>query len=662
VRPRGLSLNAKVGLAVTGVFAVILAAFIAALIPFQRAERRRALDRDQRLIEVLRTKYERDLVYDLLSQNRESLVVDLADLARQPGIVWVAVEASRLSVSGTSDPALVTSLLAEAAPPAGDGRPALMLGEGGAALVSEGGRALPIEGPVATDRVPAIHGTPGEHGASLHEVDWPGGGALHYQSDLQAADDVFGRLHIVTSLADLQRAEARTRTLASALAGVTFLASLLLINVLLSRLVVRPVHRVAQAMSRAQAGDLAVRLDVTSHDEVGLMGAAFNEMVAKLGDSQREIEAYSHGLERNVADRTVELLTSEERLRNLSQHLETVIAYAATGVVSTDDAGRIATFNRRAIEILALGGADLVGMTLEQALAGHAHGALLSVVATARESGQSRAQLDLRLPEGRRTVAVVATTLRRGDGERLGMVLVLDDLTEMIASQRLSAWKEAVERVIHEVKNPLTPIALTTEMLRRAFVEDRARFDTMFPSASLRIVSSVQALKTLISEFTQFYRMPRVLLRPQDVNALVTEVVAPYAQAGTAEVRVRCTLAEGLPPAQADSEQLKRVLLNVISNGIEAMAGRPGELTVSTALEAGELVIGVRDQGAGVEDVERLFELYYTTKAKGTGLGLVISRQIVEQHGGTLRITSELGVGTDVRIRLPVVASPAPDR
>jgi two-component system nitrogen regulation sensor histidine kinase NtrY len=244
-------------------------------------------------------------------------------------------------------------------------------------------------------------------------------------------------------------------------------------------------------------------------------------------------------------------------------------------------------------------------------------------------------------------------------------VVVLDDLTQLLATQRLEAWKEAVERVIHEIKNPLTPVALAAQTLRSAYEQDRARFDALFPSAVDMILQSVQSLKSLITEFTRFSRLPHVTPRPCRVNVLVEESLAPYHQAALDGITIHRDLADGLPEVEADPEQMRRVLLNVINNGLESMEGKGGRLTVSTRGPVGghEVIIAVEDQGTGIEDVDRVFEPYYTTKVKGTGLGLLISRQIVEEHGGTLRVRSQVGTGTRVEVRLPTARGlPAEDR
>ena len=238
----------------------------------------------------------------------------------------------------------------------------------------------------------------------------------------------------------------------------------------------------------------------------------------------------------------------------------------------------------------------------------------------------------------------------------MGTVVVCEDLTQILATQRLEAWKEAVERVIHELKNPLTPVGLAAETLKSAHARDRSRFEEMFPSAIDMVLSSVRDLKELIAEFSRFSRLPEVHLETCRPNDLVQAALAGYAHGMAGRPSVALDLGEALPEIQADPDQLKRVLLNIANNAFEAMEGRPGEIRVATRQRGGEVEIAVVDRGPGVEDVDRIFEPYYTTKVKGTGLGLAIARQIVEEHHGRIAVESQMAVGTTVRILLPVSA------
>lgn len=276
------------------------------------------------------------------------------------------------------------------------------------------------------------------------------------------------------------------------------------------------------------------------------------------------------------------------------------------------------------------------------------------------ETTRQEAQVLCRLPQGRRTLSIVASALL-GEGRRpIGTVVVCEDLTQILASQRLAAWKEAVERVIHEIKNPLTPVGLAADTLKTAWVRDRARFGELFPSAIEMIQSSVRDLKALIGEFSRFSRLPAMRPERTDPNAVVLDALSPYSQGSPKGLDIQVDLAPDAPAVEADADQIKRVLLNVINNALEAMAGTAGVLRLQTRPEEGGVMIRVQDDGPGVEDVERIFEPHYTTKVKGTGLGLAIASQIVAEHGGRIHAESLPGRGTSVQIYLPAAPPERP--
>jgi PAS domain S-box-containing protein len=659
---RDLSLRGKVTLTLAAVFTGSAAALLVALVPILAEQRQRLVEQDRRLLTTLRRNYERDFIYDLLSENRESLAVHLQDLAGQEGIVWARIEADGLDLGATASTAAIRDWLGDEARPY-VGEPGVVLivdAEGRAELVGPGGR------PLLTDRrVRREEARPGERARpgydEFRETTWSGERVLALAATLSAAGQPFGRLHVFYSLAPLQRAEALTRSLFYGGVTLTFGLVLLLLNPLLSRIVLTPVRRVHDAMSRAATGDLQVRLPVHSRDEVGTMAESFNRMVSELETSRREIEGYSRNLEAMVEARTAELRQSQASLLALKNHLSTVIANVATGVFSLDAEGRIEAFNDRAGEIFGMSPSETHGRTLDEALGGPGTARLVEVVAAVRDGRAARreAQILCRLPVGQRTLSVVASALLGQGGRPIGTVVVCEDLTQILASQRLEAWKEAVERVIHEVKNPLTPVGLAADTLKTAWLHDRARFGELFPSAIEMIQGAVRDLKALIGEFSRFSRLPDMRPERTDPNALVLDALAPYSQSSLPGLEVRVDLASELPDVEVDADQLKRVLLNVINNALEAMGETGGTLRLCTSHAGDGVVIRVEDDGPGVEDVERIFEPHYTTKVKGTGLGLAIARQIVAEHGGRIHAESAPGRGTSVKIHLPA-APPGP--
>jgi len=649
-----LSLNAKVTLTLVAAFVSIVAAFLLFLLPFLAEQRASLLEKDKRLLATLRDSHERDFIYDLLSENEESLAAHLADLAGQRGLLWARVESGGIDLAATADREAIRDLLgAEATPFAAEPNLALLVRANGESdLVGAGGRPLLKGRSVPRDALPGWK--PPSSAPWFEDILWNRRSVLYFGSPLAAAGEPFGRLHLLYSLADVQRSQALTHTLFYGLAGTSFVLLLILLNLLISRIVIAPVRNVQQAMSRAATGDLEVLLPVHSRDELGAMADAFNRMVAELFASKREVLEYSHNLETMVAARTHALQESEVDLLDLKNRLSTVLATVATGVVSLDEEGRIETFNERAGEILGTTG-NVTGRKLSEVLEGDTR-RVLELVERVRAGLTPREQAHLvcQLPAGRRTLSVVVSALP-GESGATGTVVVCEDLTQVLATQRLEAWKEAVERVIHELKNPLTPVGLAAQTLKSAHARDRSRFEEMFPSAIDMILSSVRDLKELIAEFSRFSRLPEVHLEACPPNELVRTALAGYAHgvAGRPTVIVDC--AEPLPDIQADADQLKRVLLNVVNNALEAMEGRPGEIRVATRICGAEVEIAVIDEGPGVEDVDRIFEPYYTTKVKGTGLGLAIARQIVEEHRGRIAVESRMGVGTTVRILLPAI-------
>jgi two-component system nitrogen regulation sensor histidine kinase NtrY len=656
-----LSLRGKVALALMIVFLGSMGVLLLVLLPFLAEQRQRMLDQDRRLLSTLRRNYERDFIYDLLSRNRESLAVHLADLATQEGLVWARVESGDLDLGASGDRAIVTRLIGPEAEPF-VGRPGVVLlvdREGEADLIGPGGRPLLSGRRVTREEPRAPEGSPPPPGQDeFRELVFGGVRVLSLTATLQAAGEPYGRLQVLKSLAPLERSEALTRSLLYGGVSLSFVSVLLLLNLLLSRIVLVPVRRVHDAMARAATGDLRVRLPVPSRDEVGSMAESFNRMVGELEASHQQIEGYSRNLESMVEARTAELRASEASLLALKNHLATVIANVGTGVLSLDQNGRIETFNERAGEILGLSPESARGRSLEAVLTGPATAGLVEAVAVVRDGRQesNEAQLVCALPQGRRTLSLVVSALL-GEGRRsLGTVVVVEDLTQILASQRLEAWKEAVERVIHEIKNPLTPVALAAETLKTAWAHDPARFASVFPSAIDMILGAVRDLKELIGEFSRFSRLPAMRTERLDPNALVLEALGPYTKTPPEKVRVKIELAKDAPEVEADADQIKRVLLNVINNALEAMGEKGGALRLLTLREQGGVTIRIEDDGPGVEDVERIFEPHYTTKVKGTGLGLAIARQIVEEHGGTIRAESAPGRGTSVRIHLPGTA------
>jgi two-component system nitrogen regulation sensor histidine kinase NtrY len=257
-----------------------------------------------------------------------------------------------------------------------------------------------------------------------------------------------------------------------------------------------------------------------------------------------------------------------------------------------------------------------------------------------------------------------ATALRGPDGGYVGMVLAFDDLTELLKAQRLAAWREVAQRIAHEIKNPLTPIQLSAQRLRRRLAFDRSPDEKrLLDEATGTIIQEVDGLRQLVDEFSRFARMPALTPKPTDLARLLEGVVVLYRESHPS-LAIRAVFSPDLPPVEVDPDQIKRAVLNLVDNAVEAVGGT-GEVVVQTVWlpEAHRARIVVADDGPGIspDDRDRLFVPYFSTKATGMGLGLPIVHQIVSDHGGTIRVEDNTPHGSRFVIELPAgrpVAAP----
>jgi two-component system nitrogen regulation sensor histidine kinase NtrY len=252
-------------------------------------------------------------------------------------------------------------------------------------------------------------------------------------------------------------------------------------------------------------------------------------------------------------------------------------------------------------------------------------------------------------------LAAVATALVGDSGAPDGVVLVLDDVTPLIRAQKVAAWREVARRLAHEIKNPLTPIQLSAERLRRHFAGAPPQAKALVEECSQTIIGEVESLKGLVDEFSQFARMPSPRTVPTDLGQLITDTIALYNGIFT-DVRIEQRFAPGVPLVRLDGEQVRRVIINLVDNAIEAMERR-GQIVVETQLDAANNVVRVivADDGPGIPAAERekLFLPYYSTKRRGSGLGLAIVRRIIAEHGGSIDVGENTPRGTRFTIELP---------
>jgi two-component system nitrogen regulation sensor histidine kinase NtrY len=423
----------------------------------------------------------------------------------------------------------------------------------------------------------------------------------------------------------------------------------------LAKRITRPVQRLAAGAREIGAGRLDHRIEPETRDEFGSLVEAFNTMAGELAASQRKLERSRVDLERKN-------LQLDERRR----YIETVLERIATGVVSVGADERIETINAAAVRLLELD-PSVIGRSASEVFAREDLTALQALLAkTQKASNEAPAQEIALAREGRELhLAAAATPLQGEDGAPAGAVMVFDDVTPLIRTQRVAAWRDVARRLAHEIKNPLTPIQLCAERMRRQFTSAPPPARALVEECTATIVGEVESLKALVDEFAQFARMPAPKAVPSDLNGVMTETLALY-NGLFREIQIRKELGSGLPAVRLDVEQVRRVVINLVDNAVEAMGGsaataRPNgdapTIVVATRRDPanGVVRITVADNGPGIppEDRDKLFMPYYSTKRRGSGLGLAIVRRIITEHGGNIDVEDNVPVGTIFTIELP---------
>jgi two-component system nitrogen regulation sensor histidine kinase NtrY len=423
----------------------------------------------------------------------------------------------------------------------------------------------------------------------------------------------------------------------------------------LAKRITRPVQMLAAGAREIGAGHLDHRIEPETRDEFGSLVEAFNAMAGELAASQRKLERSRVDLERKN-------LQLDERRR----YIETVFERIATGVVSVGADGRIQTMNGAALRLLEID-RGVIDARTDEAFAREDLRPLLRLLRHSGDSQESAAQEIALTRDGRELhLTAAATPLQGEDGSGAGVVLVFDDVTPLIRTQKVAAWRDVARRLAHEIKNPLTPIQLCAERLRRHFGSAAPPVRELVNECTSTIVGEVESLKALVDEFAQFARMPAPRAVPADLNALVTDTLALY-QGLFRDIGITRRLGDGLPLVRFDGEQIRRVIINLVDNAVEALGGAAGsrraglgapEIVVETQHDPGNGVarIVVSDNGPGIPaaDREKLFMPYYSTKRRGSGLGLAIVRRIIAEHGGSIEVADNEPHGTRFTIELPL--------
>jgi PAS domain S-box-containing protein len=457
----------------------------------------------------------------------------------------------------------------------------------------------------------------------------------------------------------------------------TYMELLLLLTVLvlfsttwlalyLAKLVTRPVVALAEATQEISRGRLDYRVAVTAADEIGDLVRSFNRMAEEMETSRHQIESSS----RELSAANIEL---EQRRR----HIETILESIPTGVLSLDANRRITHVNHALIRMFNLSGSDsanliVIGAALRDVFPQEILEDLEPLLRRADRMGTTTTQLEVALHRSHFNAALTVAMLQH-EGQRLGYVLVFEDLSDLLKAQKQTAWREVARRVAHEIKNPLTPIALSAERIRRHLERgsppDEASLKVLHSCAET-IGGAVETLRTLVDEFSTLARFPTAKPAPANINLIVENTLAMF-NGRLDGIHVQTFLSPDLPKVMADGEAIKRALANLVDNAAEAMQDAlVRDIQISTALVASRdaVEITVADTGHGVtqELKERLFLPYFSTKKRGTGLGLAIVSRIIEDHRGSIRVEENKPVGTRFVVELPlsaeVIPAPVPSR
>jgi two-component system nitrogen regulation sensor histidine kinase NtrY len=405
----------------------------------------------------------------------------------------------------------------------------------------------------------------------------------------------------------------------------------------------RPISSLVFAAERVRAGDLGIRVpERQSDDEIGVLSRAFNRMISQLSANRDELmDAY-----RQI----------DERRR----FTEGVLAGVSAGVIGLDGQGRINLPNRSASDLL---GTDLISHLGESLAAVVPEFA--AVLARAAANPRAAAEAEVRIgPASQRRTLLVRIDTELTEERVRGFVVTFDDVTALLAAQRQAAWADVARRIAHEIKNPLTPIQLSAERLKRKYLAEIQSDPETFRTCTDTIVRQVGDIGRMVDEFSAFARMPQPVLKPEDLADIVRQALFLQKNAHP-EIAYAVTIAEALPPVLCDRRLLGQALTNLLQNAADAVAARAGagaiSLTVTTA--EGRALIVVEDDGEGLpaEGRESLTEPYVTRKTKGTGLGLAIVKKIMEDHAGRLDLDDRQDgqPGARVALTLPLAVPAA---
>lgn len=441
--------------------------------------------------------------------------------------------------------------------------------------------------------------------------------------------------------------------------GVLIMVALLIIfmatwsGFYLAKGITGPIQELAEGTGEIAAGNYDIEIPPAADKEIGMLVNSFNRMTRDIKASRAQLSNTLEDLRQTVAE--------SERQR---RYIETVLANTSAGVIALDSQGRLNTLNPASERMLELSVSEAIGKSYTEWLRPEQQEAVTGLLAELAEADGETIQRQVVVPVAESAAAtylVSLTVLRGAGGAREGFVIVLEDLTQLIKAQRVAAWREVARRIAHEIKNPLTPIKVSAQRLRKRYLRRIDENDGVFDECTDTIIKSTDELKNLVNEFSNFARMPEIEAVPYDFNAVIGEALVLYTESHP-EILFSFEPDETLPMLMIDPEQMRRAIINLIENAIAACeeTGEQGKIGLATeqVKPLGVARLSIADNGSGIDpaDQNRLFEPYFSTKRQGTGLGLAIVSQIVSDHQGYIRVRPNKPRGSVFIVELPLVS------
>jgi len=429
--------------------------------------------------------------------------------------------------------------------------------------------------------------------------------------------------NILTSYNTYRQTEHFANPVKNSFKALTMLMTLLVVfaaiwgSLVYAKSITRPIENLASASAAVSKGNLDVEVDVQGNDELAYLARSFNSMIKRLN---------AHNTELNLKNEKLSEMFMQITRDN--QYIDSIFKNVKSAIFLYTHSFELLKKNDYAETVIEFANEAFLSSVLTP-----------SAAFIETEERETQFQIEILLKGELRTMTATITKIFSHDGEVDNLVIVLDDITDLLNFQRVGIWKEIATRIAHEIKNPLTPIKLTAERIRRKASMGESEKDTIINSMDT-IIAEVESLQSMVNEFNMFARLPELKMVQFSLKGLFDEIYAFYAASKTVEFEINCQEIGFV----GDKSQLKRVFINLINNSIDAM-NRKGKITINVTETDGMIRIDYRDNGEGIpqEDIARVFIPYFSKKPDGTGLGLAIVKKIIEVHNGNITVESEYG-------------------